>query len=94
MIRRHNLLPIEDPSEVWDEQERLDLNVQYQLPWGFNGAVATVYLNANNLTDKTDVRFHGTNFSRHGLPRHGFPRRRAGMRYGPPALALAGPPAR
>ena len=51
--------PIEDPSEVWDEQERLDLNVQYQLPWGFNGAVATVYLNANNLTDETDVRFRG-----------------------------------
>ena len=51
--------PIEDPSEVWDEQARLDLNVRYQIPWSFYGAVATAYLNANNLTDETDVRFGG-----------------------------------
>lgn len=54
--------PIEDPSEYWDEQERTDLNIQYQLPWEFNGAVATVYLNANNLTDETDVRYGGNGF--------------------------------
>ena len=38
---------------------------------------------------------HRANSGFHGTicPRHGFPRRRAGMRYGPPALALAGPPA-
>lgn len=51
--------PIEDPSEKWGEQKRVDLSISYELPFDFNGARMSVYLNANNLTDETDVRFAG-----------------------------------
>ncbi|NQV66455.1 MAG: TonB-dependent receptor [SAR86 cluster bacterium] len=54
--------PIEDPSEVWGAQKRLDMNIQYQLPWDLNGALATVYLNANNLGNETDVRYAGNGY--------------------------------
>lgn len=49
--------PIEDPEEVWGETKRLDLNAMYQLPWDLNGAMATVYFNANNLTNEVDIRY-------------------------------------
>lgn len=49
--------PIEDPAEVWGETERVDLNAMYQLPWDIAGAMATVYFNANNLTDEVDIRY-------------------------------------
>jgi TonB-dependent receptor len=55
--------PIEDPSEVWGATKRLDLNAMYQLPWDLNGASATVYLNANNLTDEVDVRYDANHFA-------------------------------
>ena len=51
--------PIEDPSEKWGEQTRVDLSVSYELPFDFNGARMSVYFNANNLTDETDVRYAG-----------------------------------
>lgn len=51
--------PIEDPSEKWGEQKRVDLSVSYELPFDFNGARMSVYFNANNLTDETDVRYAG-----------------------------------
>lgn len=51
--------PIEDPSEVWDEMERLDATVQYTLPFDLSGATASIYANFNNITDETDVRFAG-----------------------------------
>ncbi len=51
--------PIEDPSEFWGEQERVDLTLAYTLPFDLAGASASVYLNAVNLTDETDVRFAG-----------------------------------
>jgi hypothetical protein len=35
----------------------------YQLPWDLNGASATVYLNANNLTDEVDVRYDANHFA-------------------------------
>ena len=51
--------PIEDPSEYWGEQQRLDFSLQYQLPVisGLDGA--SLYFNANNLTDETDLRYAG-----------------------------------
>lgn len=55
--------PIEDPSEVWGATKRLDLNAMYQLPCDLNGASATVYLNANNLTDEVDVRYDENRFA-------------------------------
>jgi TonB-dependent receptor len=51
--------PIEDPSEYWGEQERLDLTAIYTLPVDWNGASVALYVNANNLSDETDVRFAG-----------------------------------
>ncbi|MEM6606365.1 MAG: TonB-dependent receptor [Pseudomonadota bacterium] len=66
--------PIEDPSEVWGEMERLDATVQYELPIQLGGASASVYANFNNITDETDVRFAGNgtinqseSFGRHYL---------------------------
>lgn len=53
--------PIEDPSEYWGEQNRLDFNLQYQLPFDLPVDSATVYFNANNLTDETDLRYAGNN---------------------------------
>ncbi len=51
--------PIESPDEIWGEQERVDLSLQYQLPMDLNGATVTIYANGNNLTDETDVRYAG-----------------------------------
>ncbi len=51
--------PIEDPSEIWGEQQRVDMNIQYQLPWEMNDVKATIYFNANNLTNETDIRYAG-----------------------------------
>ncbi len=49
--------PLEDPEEKWDEQKRLDLSIVYTLPMDYQGIMFSVYANANNLTDETDVRF-------------------------------------
>ncbi len=49
--------PIEDPDEVWGEQKRVDFSISYDLPIDLQGAQASVYFNANNLTDETDVRY-------------------------------------
>ena len=51
--------PIEDPSEYWGEQKRLDLTAIYTLPFDLNGATVSLYANANNLTDETDLRYAG-----------------------------------
>ena len=51
--------PIEDPSEVWGEMERLDATIQYELPFELGGATTSLYANFNNITDETDVRFAG-----------------------------------
>lgn len=51
--------PIEDPSEVWGEMERVDATLLYDLPFDMGGAILSLYANANNLTDETDVRFAG-----------------------------------
>lgn len=66
--------PIEDPEELWGEMERVDATIMYELPFDFSGVKTSVYLNLNNLTDETDVRFAGNgtvnqseSFGRHYL---------------------------
>jgi TonB-dependent receptor len=51
--------PIEDPSEYWGEQQRVDLTASYTLPMDIGGTSVSFYLNANNLTDETDNRYAG-----------------------------------
>ena len=51
--------PIESPDEVWGDQKRVDFSVSYQVPGDFGGAIFSIYLNANNLTDEVDLRFAG-----------------------------------
>ncbi len=51
--------PIEDPSEYWGEQKRVDLSANYTLPMDLTGASVSVYINGNNLTDEVDNRFAG-----------------------------------
>ncbi len=46
-------------AEFWDEQERLDASIRYNLPVQPGGVAFTVFANANNLTDATDVRYLG-----------------------------------
>lgn len=53
--------PIEDPTEYWGEQKRVDFNLQYQLPIEMGVESATLYFNANNLTNETDLRYAGNN---------------------------------
>jgi TonB-dependent receptor len=47
-------------AEYWDEQQRVDASIRYNLPWQAQGAQFTLFANANNLTDETDVRYEGT----------------------------------
>lgn len=51
--------PIESPDEVWGEQERFDFSASYDLPLSLAGATPSIYFNANNLTDETDLRYAG-----------------------------------
>ncbi len=46
-------------AEFWDEQERLDASIRYNLPVRPGGVALTLFANANNLTDSTDVRYLG-----------------------------------
>ena len=47
-------------NQYWDETERLDAKVQYELPYTFGGASTVVFLEANNLTDFQDRRYIDT----------------------------------
>ena len=48
-------------AEYWAEQERVDLSVRYALPLPMLQQTAvTLFVNVNNLTDETDVRYAGT----------------------------------
>lgn len=55
------LTAIEDLSfgEFWDEQQRLDFSIRYELPLLGDTTKVTLFGNANNLTDETDVRYVG-----------------------------------
>ncbi|WP_300381181.1 TonB-dependent receptor [Henriciella sp.] len=47
-------------NEFWDETERLDAKIQYNLPFEFRDATATVFLEGNNLTNFMDRRYNDT----------------------------------
>ncbi len=49
--------PLESPDEVWGEQKRVDFSINYELPVKLSDASISVYANANNLTNETDVRY-------------------------------------
>ena len=59
MYRDQWVSPIEDPSEVWGEQKRVDFSMSYELPYSAAGETSSVYFNANNLTNETDNRYAG-----------------------------------
>ncbi len=59
MFRSEWISPIEDPSEVWGDQERVDMSLSYELPYSAAGETSSVYFNANNLTNETDNRYAG-----------------------------------
>ena len=44
-------------NQYWDETERLDAKIQYQLPWELGGANTVIFAEANNLTDYNDRRY-------------------------------------
>ncbi|WP_084399114.1 TonB-dependent receptor [Henriciella aquimarina] len=44
-------------NQYWDETERLDAKVQYELPYELGGASTVVFFEANNLTDYQDRRY-------------------------------------
>lgn len=44
-------------TEYWAETERVDASIRYTFPEDVFGAMITLALDANNLTDETDVRF-------------------------------------
>lgn len=59
MYRDQWVSPIEDPSEVWGEQQRVDMTLSYELPVSYAGETSSVYFNGNNLTNETDNRYAG-----------------------------------
>lgn len=44
-------------NQYWDETERLDAKVQYELPYAFGNTRTVVFFEANNLTDYEDRRY-------------------------------------
>ncbi|WP_221793150.1 TonB-dependent receptor [Oceanobacter mangrovi] len=59
MYRDEWISPLEDPSEVWGEQQRVDLTMSYELPFSLQGEQSSVYFNGNNLSNETDNRYAG-----------------------------------
>ena len=47
-------------NQFWDETERLDAKVQYEIPYTFGGASTVVFFEANNLSDANDRRYIDT----------------------------------
>lgn len=47
-------------NQFWDETERLDAKVQYELPYQFGDARTILFLEANNLSDANDKRYIDT----------------------------------
>lgn len=59
-------------SEFWAEQQRLDFSVRYTLPESMTGSTGvTLFVNANNLTNETDVRYVGTRATPNQLESYG-----------------------
>ena len=59
MFRTEWISPVEDPSEVWGDQERVDFSMSYEIPYSAAGETSSIYFNANNLTNETDNRYAG-----------------------------------
>jgi len=57
-------------SVYWDEQERVDLAIRYNLE-ALTGYQASVFLNMNNLTDETDVRYSGSKWNPNQIESYG-----------------------
>nr|WP_321440664.1 TonB-dependent receptor [uncultured Hyphomonas sp.] len=47
-------------DEYWAAETRVDASLRYTLPFETRGAQFTVFLNGNNLTNETDVRYTDT----------------------------------
>jgi TonB-dependent receptor len=63
----------------WDAQTRVDVSVRYDLE-GIIGHKVSVFLNLNNLTDETDVRYTGKSWNPNQVESYG-KRYLAGFRY-------------
>jgi len=47
-------------NQFWDETERLDAKIQYELPYQFRDVSTVVFFEANNLSDANDRRYIDT----------------------------------
>ena len=54
----------------WDEQERLDLSIRYDLE-ALTGYKASIFLDVNNLTDETDIRYTGHDWNPNQIESYG-----------------------
>ena len=54
----------------WAEQERLDLSIRYDLE-GLTGYKASIFLDVNNITDETDIRFTGHDWNPNQIESYG-----------------------
>lgn len=54
----------------WDEQERLDLSIRYDLE-GLTGYQASIFVDVNNISDETDVRFTGSEWNPNQVESYG-----------------------
>ena len=63
----------------WDEQKRLDLSVRYDLE-PLIGHNVSVFLDMNNLTDETDIRYTGSTWNPNQVDAYGR-RYLVGVRY-------------
>jgi outer membrane receptor protein involved in Fe transport len=63
----------------WDEQTRVDVSVRYDME-ELIGHKVSVFLNLNNLTDETDVRYTGKSWNPNQVESYGR-RYLAGFRY-------------
>lgn len=55
---------------LWDEQKRLDLSIRYDLE-NLTGYKASIFVDFNNLTDETDVRFTGRSWNPNQVEAYG-----------------------
>ena len=55
---------------LWDEQVRVDASIRYDLE-RLTGVTASVYLNLNNMTNETDVRFTGQKWNPNQIESYG-----------------------
>ena len=54
----------------WDEQERVDLSIRYDLE-ALTGYKASIFFDMNNLTDETDVRYTGARWNPNQVEAYG-----------------------